>query len=166
MHVPVMIAMLQLSGSGLASCEGFAGRYREVGVVEQASGALPAGADVSLSLAVFRQAMPGRAQPEAVTLAVSPHGSVLRVALEGEGRLEKEWPVTCANGEYRIERRLGDSPAGEGVDRVRGAETIVLRPDATGLSVSVVSEARYRVWPFFRRAERLDDRYRFLHKTP
>jgi hypothetical protein len=166
MHVVAMIAMLGLSGTGLPACEGFTGAYQEVGVVEQASGALPKGGEVSLSLAVFKQAMPGLVRPEAVVLTVSPHGTELKVALVGEGRLDLELPVVCANGEYRIERSSKNLRAGEGVDLVRETETIVLRPDAAGLSVRVISKARYRTWPFFYRTEKFDDRYRFLSKSP
>lgn len=166
MHAIAMIAMLGVSGTDQLACPEFAATYEEVGVVERGGGGLPTGGEVSLSLAVFRQAMPGLARPEAVTLVVSPGDPVLRVTLAGESRLEREWPVTCADGEYRVHRSRQDLPAGEGVRLVRETETIVLDPDATGLRVRVISEARYRTWPFFHRTETVDNQYRFARKTP
>jgi len=166
MPVVALIAMLGVTATDLSDCEGFSGTYREVGVVEQASGALPKGGNVLLSLAVFRQAMPGLERPESVILSASPDDGVLRVTLVGTQRFEMTFPVTCAQGAYRIERLDRNAPAGEGIDLVRYTETILLRPDATGLDVRVMSEGRYRTWPFFHRTEKHDDRYRFTRESP
>lgn len=166
MPVVAMIAMLGVSATDPPACPALAATYEEVGVVERGGAGLPTGGEVSLSLAVFRQAMPGLVRPEAVSLAVSPGEPVLRVTLAGQDRLERTWPVTCADGEYRIQRTRQDLPAGEGVDLVRETETLVLEPDATGLRVRVISQARYRTWPFFHRTETVDDQYRFARKAP
>lgn len=168
----LMMVEFLLQDAGLSQndavkqCPSFSGTYKDSGVVQASNSAMSEGAPILLSLGVFAQAMPGLERPENVVLRTFSEGALLEVSLVGKRRFDFYLQLTCTDGRYRVERHHENQSAGEGVDLIRSTEVITLAPDESGITVRLMSESRYRTWPFFYRTESIDNVYRFYRVVP